>query len=204
MSTRCHILIEGFKPMLYRHCDGYPGTADGSTYGVLADLIPFLMAFRKHRGFDPEYMLARMAQHLCNAFEPNAEQRAKYGPDLLSIGIGMAMHCDVAFIYRVKKNWTVEVRATTAAFWDKSTIANTTLLDTVSVKVVDVAKTGPLDQGHETPTDPILRALKAHGLPITRKGYLALADPGADPDNYPAELELELPVELRASFDPGE
>jgi hypothetical protein len=29
MSTRCHILIEGFEPMLYRHCDGYPGKAGG-------------------------------------------------------------------------------------------------------------------------------------------------------------------------------
>jgi hypothetical protein len=68
MSTRCHILIDGFKPMLYRHCDGYPGKADGSTYGVLTDLSPFLAAFRKHRGWDPEYLLARMAQQLCNAF----------------------------------------------------------------------------------------------------------------------------------------
>ena len=204
MSTRCHILIEGFKPMLYRHSDGYPGTADGSTYGVLADLIPFLMSFRKHRGFDPEYMLARMAQHMCNVFEPDAEQRAKYGPDFLSIGIDMALHCDAAFVYRVKKDWTVEVRGTTSAFWDKPTLGNTTLIDTVAVKVAEVTMADPQGQGHEPPTDPILRALKAHGLPITRKSYIALADPGADPDTYPAELELELPVELRASFDPGE
>lgn len=130
MSTGCHILIEGFKPMLYRHCDGHPGSPDGSTYGVLADLMPFLAAFRERRGWDPEYMLARMAQSMCNAFEPDAEQRAKYGPDFLSIGIGMAMHGDEAFIYRVQKNWTVEVRATTAAFWDKPTMEHTTLIDT--------------------------------------------------------------------------
>ena len=144
MSTRCHILIEGFKPMLYRHRDGYPGAADGSTYGVLADLVPFLMAFRKHRGWDPEYMLARMAQHLCNIFEPDAEHMARYGPDFLGVGIEMAMHSDVAFIYAVKKNWTVEVRATTAAFWDKPTLANTTLIDTVVTRVDVVAKPNPL------------------------------------------------------------
>ncbi len=149
MSTRCHILIEGSKPMLYRHCDGYPGAADGATYGVLADIVPFLVAFRERRGWDPEYMLARMAQHLCNVFEPDAEHRARYGPDFLSIGIDLAMHCDVAFIYRVKKNWTVEVRATTAAFWDKPTMTNTTLIDTVAVKVADVAKASPLDQEQE-------------------------------------------------------
>ena len=135
MSTRCHILIEGFKPMLYRHCDGYPGSADGAKYGVLADLVPFLAAFRERRGWDPEYMLARMAQHLCNVFEPDPEQKAKGGPDFLSVGIDMAMHCDVAFVYRVKKDWSVEVRNTTSAFWDKPTLANTTLIDTVAVKL---------------------------------------------------------------------
>jgi hypothetical protein len=56
----------------------------------------------------------------------------------------------------------------------------------------------------DTRIDPILQALQAHGIPITRRSYIALMDPGADPDSYPAELELELPVELRASFDPGE
>ncbi len=134
MSTRCHILIEGFEPMLYRHCDGYPGSADGTTYGVLADLVPFLAAFRERRGWDPEYMLARMAQHLCNIFEPDPEQRAKNGPDFLSIGIGLAMHRDVAFVYRVKKDWSVEVRNTASAFWDMPTLGNTTLIDTVSVE----------------------------------------------------------------------
>lgn len=138
MSTRCHILIEGFKPMLYRHCDGYPGSPDGSAYGLLTDLIPFLAAFRECRGWDPEYMLARMAQHLCNAFEPDAEQRAKYGQDFLSIGIDMAMHGDEAFIYQVKKDWMVEVRATTTDFWDKPTLANTTLIDTVAVQVPSI------------------------------------------------------------------
>jgi hypothetical protein len=55
-----------------------------------------------------------------------------------------------------------------------------------------------------TRIDPILQALKAHGIPVTRRNYIALMDPGADPDNLHPELELELPVELRASFDPGE
>ena len=29
MSTRCQIMIEGLKPMLYRHCDDYPDTKHG-------------------------------------------------------------------------------------------------------------------------------------------------------------------------------
>ena len=32
MSTRSHIIIKGAKPMIYRHCDGYPGKADGSEH----------------------------------------------------------------------------------------------------------------------------------------------------------------------------
>jgi hypothetical protein len=133
MSTRCHILIEGFEPMLYRHCDGYPGKADGSEYGVLADLVPFLVQFKQHRGWDPEYLLARMAQHLCNAFTRDEEQLAAYGPDFLSIGIDMALHCDEAFVYLLKKDWTVEVRSTTRAFWDEPTLTNTDLVESVEV-----------------------------------------------------------------------
>jgi hypothetical protein len=146
MSTRCHILIEGFQPMLYRHCDGYPGKADGSTYGVLADLIPFLAAFKKYRGWDPEYLLARMAQHMCNIFTRDEEQIQKLGPDFLSIGIDMAMHGDEAFIYIVKQDWTMEVRVTTAAFWDSPTLANTALVETVEVPVQDpLSQTGPCE-----------------------------------------------------------
>jgi hypothetical protein len=45
----------------------------------------------------------------------------------------MAMHCDEAFIYLLKKNWTVEVRSTTRAFWDEPTLANTDLVESVEV-----------------------------------------------------------------------
>lgn len=133
MSTRCHILIEGFEPMLYRHCDGYPGKADGSAYGVLADLIPFLAQFKQHRGWDESYLLARMAQHLCNAFTRDAEQLAAYGPDLLGVGIDLTLHGDEEFVYLLKKDWTVEVRSTTRAFWNEPTLVNTDLVESVEV-----------------------------------------------------------------------
>lgn len=61
-----------------------------------------------------------------------------------------------------------------------------------------------LDQEQVSHSDPIVRALKLHGILVTRRSYLALSMPGQDPDNLDPELELELPVELRASFDPGE
>lgn len=121
MSTRSHILIEGLKPMLYRHCDGYPGKADGSEYGVLPDLLPFLTSFMEGRGWDPEYMLARMAQHLTNGHGEG---------DFTGYGIDTGMHGDEEFVYLVKCNRSVEVRTTTRAFWDTPTIENTTVIET--------------------------------------------------------------------------
>lgn len=122
MSTRSHILLEGSKPMLYRHCDGYPGKPDGSEYGVLADLVPFLQRFKKERGWDPDYLLARMTQALTNAHAPDG---------CLSYGIDLAMHGDEEFIYVIKKDFSVEVRAAKREFWDAPTLKNTKLLETV-------------------------------------------------------------------------
>jgi hypothetical protein len=50
--------------------------------------------------------------------------------------------------------------------------------------------------------DPMLESMKAHGLPITRKMYMALNYPNDEmPDPYPAELEALLPDEIRRLKD---
>ena len=74
MSTRCQIGILGdvkadkAKPevLLYRHSDGYPGTVDGKEYGVLADIVPFLLDFNKRRGItnSVDYCGAWLMHHL--------------------------------------------------------------------------------------------------------------------------------------------
>ena len=116
MSTRCQIRIEGLKPIIYRHCDGYPGCIDGSEYGVLADIHPFLVKFMAERGWDPEYMLARLTQKLGDIW-----------PDsMLSIGVGMDLHGDIEYLYTIKKNRTIEVRS--CNFWDKAIMKNSKVI----------------------------------------------------------------------------
>lgn len=73
MSTRCHIAIYEndkhlYEPtaILYRHWDGYPGTEDGTEYGVLPDIMPVIRDFNEHRGSDPEYLAARILGTLLN------------------------------------------------------------------------------------------------------------------------------------------
>ncbi len=49
-------------------------------------------------------------------------------------------------------------------------------------------------------TDSIIEFLKSIGGPITRERYLGMAYPNGVPDDWGAELEMELPEELR-DFD---
>lgn len=46
-------------------------------------------------------------------------------------------------------------------------------------------------------TDPVLEYMERQGLPRTRAQYLALAYKEGAPDPLPAELEAEIPEELR-------
>jgi hypothetical protein len=39
--------------------------------------------------------------------------------------------------------------------------------------------------------------MRAHDVPVTRENCLVLAYPGGPPEPWPAELEVELPVELQ-------
>ena len=139
MSTRCHIIIKGSRPMIYRHSDGYPGKADGSEYGVLPDIIPFLSLFQKWRGNGPGYLTARLTQHLGNIFTRGEENTKKYGPNFISLGIDMGLHGDEEFIYVInpsKDVWTVEVRKPVTGFWDKAILKNTRVIETVKVPVL--------------------------------------------------------------------
>lgn len=119
MSTRCQIgfyqekpkveNLDQFEALIYRHSDGYPGKADGLEYGVLADLVPFLITFHKNRGLsDAEYAGARTLQHLTNEYDKDTiESHKKMGlsstPSCEFIGYGIcrAFHGDIEYFYAV-------------------------------------------------------------------------------------------------------
>jgi hypothetical protein len=63
--------------LLYRHSDGYPGTADGKEYGVLTDIIPFLKSFRKYRGDDVMYCGAQLLHHLMKELDKSRTAMTK-------------------------------------------------------------------------------------------------------------------------------
>ncbi len=96
MSTRCQIgfyepeskSLTDFEALIYRHCDGYPGKADGSETGVLADIVPVLRDFDADRGLDDvEYSSAWLV--------------AKLKDTKTNIGICRAFHGDIEFFYAV-------------------------------------------------------------------------------------------------------
>ena len=98
MSTRCHIAVypfedsndNDFTALLYRHCDGYPE----SQHGVLAVLVPFVKKFVAGRGYDDEYLAARLLQEMTNKTDVD-------GDNFLGYGICREFHGDTDFIYRV-------------------------------------------------------------------------------------------------------
>jgi hypothetical protein len=51
------------------------------------------------------------------------------------------------------------------------------------------------------PSNPLLDWMKAHGLPLTRQVYLELNYPDGVPDPLPAEVEAEIPGELREAWE---
>jgi hypothetical protein len=103
MSTRCMIEVEGCKAKLYRHSDGYP---DGQ-WGVLATLVPFVNKFLKVRGWDPEYLLARIAQDQMNGHDEHTKEHD--GTDVLGFGLDTSYHFDLEYVYRVCEKGTIEV-----------------------------------------------------------------------------------------------
>lgn len=142
MSTRCQVWVRGSSAITYRHSDGYP---DGEC-GVLASLLPFLVAFKKHRGWDPEYMTAHIVAHfiaerkawVATRLEEERRERpdgdTKYIEQSAYLGHGVegfdgTFHGDVQYLYVVHED-EVEVRQVTG-YKDAPTLADTKLLSCV-------------------------------------------------------------------------
>jgi len=128
MSTRCQIAFYEnkdqsiLKPsiLLYRHCDGYPGTVDGKEYGVLCDIVPFLRDFKKHRGLDDiEYCAAWLIHELIEKHikmirklhkNDTKQQKKVFKRFSHYVGHGICedFHGDIEYVYRIYSN-TLEV-----------------------------------------------------------------------------------------------
>jgi len=112
MSTRCQIRIEGNDALLYVHSDGYPES-------VLPDVLPFVATFHKFRGDDPQYLAARLLQHLMNKGDADTEvvrktmkQSGKDAPPTLNgYGVDCIIHTDIEFYYEVTNAGSVIVNA---------------------------------------------------------------------------------------------
>lgn len=156
MSTRCQIIVEGADVVLYRHSDGYP---DG-VHGVLKALKASVSRFMKYRGFDECYMPAHIiadmiASHKAwadkcirrekrkdKSYNTSSYESCKY------LGYGIegynpnhgaddnAFHGDIAFLYVVKKNGTIEVRTPNFHFGSEAacSIHNTEVVKTVKIE----------------------------------------------------------------------
>lgn len=104
MSTRAQIVVEGIEEVkFYKHSDGYPE-------GVLPVLEPFLKGFLKRRGWDPEYLLARLVM----AFGLTDIG----GVD--GYGLSGVWQPDISWFYRIRQDGTVECWRTRESWWDAS------------------------------------------------------------------------------------
>ena len=123
MSTRCQIGfyeeeekdLTKWEALIYRHSDGYPGTANGKEVGVLGDIVPFLKWWAKDRGIgDLEYCSARLLQYLCNKYDKLMDTiEAQRNTDVvvtekpkftgtLGHGICTGFHGDIEYFYAIR------------------------------------------------------------------------------------------------------
>lgn len=110
MSTRCQIAFDGNKVFVYRHSDGYPT-------GVLPSLMDFVNRFMAARGYDAEYLVARLVQHFTNEYDRDmaamyermGEKRTKM--EVLGFGVDTELHGDINYLYTVRKDGSIEVRS---------------------------------------------------------------------------------------------
>jgi hypothetical protein len=132
MSTRAQIgfysdnftPLEKYSALIYRHSDGYPGTADGKKYGVIHELRQIVRGFKKARRFwDTHYLAARTLQQMCNIHDGETWKigiPAKQKSEMNCIGYEIcgnhSLHGDIAWFYAVKPDF-IEIYAKVE--WDK-------------------------------------------------------------------------------------
>jgi|CXWL01.1.fsa_nt_gi hypothetical protein len=129
MSTRCHIALyekqnapsnstlDNYSVLLYRHCDGYPGSVTKSgrcrDIGVLSDIVTFLHRFNRQRGVnDVEYAGAWLMHHLLEIHVKDmrkfvdANSVKKDGKDFLGHGVCQkgGHHGDIEYFYAIFQN----------------------------------------------------------------------------------------------------
>lgn len=119
MSTRCQIAFEGSDVKVYKHSDGYPE-------GVLPLLKKVLPDFAKERGWDPSYLAAHTVAKFIDASRRKLRafylRKHKENPNVfkkdgwkssrfLGYGLDTDYHGDLDYIYTVRADFSVEVRA---------------------------------------------------------------------------------------------
>lgn len=104
MSTRCQIgIYRGLdniscpKVLLYKHSDGYPE-------GTIPLLKRYVKKIKNIRGWDIEYLGARLIQALTNRYDRDGKRWAKesnykYRNDMCGFGICEDLHCDIEYYY---------------------------------------------------------------------------------------------------------
>lgn len=109
MSTRCQIAIyekddsevKDFTALIYRHSDGYPEA-------VWKEIIDIVSRFINIRGYDAEYLAARLLQHLCNNYDKDMidirkEMKSLETADIEVLGYGICndFHWDIEYLYKI-------------------------------------------------------------------------------------------------------
>jgi hypothetical protein len=91
------------EPLIYRHSDGYPGSQTEG--GVLPEILPFLKWFTAERGWDAEYLSARLLGYLIREHDTAMVKYAisAFG-GLTGFGISKGIHGDIEYFYAVSPN----------------------------------------------------------------------------------------------------
>lgn len=97
MSTRCQIQVEGSNVIIYKHMDGMPDR-------VLPWLEPFVARFHAARGHEPDYLTARI---LVDGVREDGPRREPF--EFIGWGLDTEYHGDIAYLYRIRRDGTVEV-----------------------------------------------------------------------------------------------
>lgn len=121
MSTRANIIFKQYEETLYfyRHSDGYPETAG-------EDLKEFVKGYTEGK---MRNNVSQSAGHLIirgqRGFLGHEWKVGSYEPTT-------CIHCDIEYLYVIDLNKRVlEIRECGIGFWDKSTISNTKIIETV-------------------------------------------------------------------------